>query len=63
MMTTDWVDEYAMAAEISKAEALEPRSLAEARRRPDGLVGGRNDETIQTASRAGVCAVGRSHKN
>lgn len=35
MMAVDWADEYAMAAEMSDAEALEPRSLAEARRRPD----------------------------
>jgi Reverse transcriptase (RNA-dependent DNA polymerase) len=35
---SDWmmvVDEYALAAEISKAEALEPRNLAEAKARPD----------------------------
>jgi hypothetical protein len=40
--SADWIasisecdDEYAFAAEISKAEALEPRSLSEARKRPD----------------------------
>ena len=40
--TTDWTasveeceDEYAFAAETSNAEALEPRSLAEAKKRPD----------------------------
>jgi hypothetical protein len=35
MMAADWVEEYAMAAEMSIAEALEPRSIAEAKRRPD----------------------------
>jgi hypothetical protein len=35
MMAADFAEEYAMAAEISDAEALEPRSLAEAKRRPD----------------------------
>jgi len=35
MMATDFIEEYALAAEISEAEALEPRTLAEARRRPD----------------------------
>jgi len=32
MMAVDWIDEYAMAAEISEVEALEPRSLSEAKR-------------------------------
>jgi len=32
---TNLVEEYAMAAEIGDAEALEPRTLAEAKRRPD----------------------------
>src|SRR3984885_14947757 len=35
MMLADFEEEYAMAAEISEVEALEPRSLAEAKRRPD----------------------------
>lgn len=35
MMAADFVEEYAMAAEISEAEALEPRTLAEAKGRPD----------------------------
>jgi len=35
MMAADFVEEYILAAEISKAEALEPRTLAEARRCPD----------------------------
>ncbi|PPQ91584.1 hypothetical protein CVT25_012512 [Psilocybe cyanescens] len=35
MMAADWVEEYALAAEISEAEALEPRSLAEAKKHPD----------------------------
>ncbi|CAA7262723.1 unnamed protein product [Cyclocybe aegerita] len=35
VMVADFIDEYAMAAEISEKEALEPRSLAEARTRPD----------------------------
>ena len=35
MMTADFVEEYALVAEISEAEALEPRTLAEAKRRPD----------------------------
>jgi len=33
--SADWVDEYALAAEIGETEALEPRTLAEARKRPD----------------------------
>jgi hypothetical protein len=36
MMAVDFVEEYAMAAEISEAEALEPRTLAEVKGRPDG---------------------------
>ena len=35
MMAADFVEEYALAAEISEAEALEPRTLAKARRCPD----------------------------
>jgi len=35
MMVADFVEEYAMAAEISEAEALEPQSLAEVRRCSD----------------------------
>jgi len=35
MMVADFADEYALAAEISEIEALEPRSLAEAKSRPD----------------------------
>ena len=35
MMAADFADEYALAAEISEIEALEPRSLAEAKSRPD----------------------------
>jgi hypothetical protein len=35
MMAANFAEEYAMAAEISDAEALEPRSLAEAKCRPD----------------------------
>ncbi|GLB45851.1 putative reverse transcriptase (RNA-dependent DNA polymerase) [Lyophyllum shimeji] len=35
MMAADFAEEYAMAAEIGDAEALEPRSLAEAKRCPD----------------------------
>jgi hypothetical protein len=34
-MAADFMAEYAMAAEISEAEALEPRTLAEAKSRPD----------------------------
>jgi len=34
-MAVDFSAEYAMAAEISEAEALEPRTLAEAKSRPD----------------------------
>ncbi|KAG6839034.1 hypothetical protein C0991_006455, partial [Blastosporella zonata] len=30
IMSANFLEEYAMAAEISEAEALEPRSLAEA---------------------------------
>jgi hypothetical protein len=33
--SAECTDEYAMAAEIGETEALEPRSLAEAKRRPD----------------------------
>jgi len=35
MFVKHFLDEYAMAAEISEAEALEPRTLAEAKSRPD----------------------------
>ncbi|KAJ7139187.1 hypothetical protein C8R44DRAFT_938818 [Mycena epipterygia] len=35
IMAADWTEEYAMAVEMSVAEALEPRSLADARHRPD----------------------------
>jgi hypothetical protein len=35
MMTVDFADEYVMVAEISDFEALELRSLAEAKHRPD----------------------------
>ncbi|KAF8189143.1 hypothetical protein K438DRAFT_1593537 [Mycena galopus ATCC 62051] len=35
MMATDWAEEYAIAAEMRVAEALELRSLADARHRPD----------------------------
>jgi hypothetical protein len=35
MMSANFVKEYAMAAEISEAKALEPRSLAEAKNCPD----------------------------
>lgn len=37
MMMTDFADEYAMAADTGEMEALEPRSLAEAKRRPEWL--------------------------
>jgi Reverse transcriptase (RNA-dependent DNA polymerase) len=35
IMTVDCIDEYVMVAEMSDLEALEPRSLAEAKHRPD----------------------------
>ena len=35
IMNIDVIDEYSLVAEISDFEALEPRSLAEAKRRPD----------------------------
>jgi Reverse transcriptase (RNA-dependent DNA polymerase) len=35
MMTADFIDEYVMVAEMSDLEALELRSLAEAKRRPE----------------------------
>ena len=35
MMVANFAEEYAMAAEISDAKALEPRSLAEAKHHPD----------------------------
>jgi hypothetical protein len=35
IMAADFMEEYAMAAEIGEAEALEPRSLAEAKHHPD----------------------------
>ena len=35
MMIAEAIDEYALVAETSEVEAIEPRSLAEARRRPD----------------------------
>ncbi|KAK0459897.1 hypothetical protein IW261DRAFT_1288875, partial [Armillaria novae-zelandiae] len=34
-MAADFIDEYAMVAEMSEAEALEPKSLSEAKNRPD----------------------------
>jgi len=37
-MAADFLEEYAMAAEISEAEALEPRMLAEAKSCPDWLL-------------------------
>ena len=37
-MAADFVDEYCMIAEMSESEALEPRDLKEARRRPDWLL-------------------------
>ena len=35
MMVADFVDEYVMVAKMSDFEALEPRSLTEAKRHPD----------------------------
>jgi hypothetical protein len=35
MMLADFEEEYTIAAEISELEALEPRSSAEAKQRPD----------------------------
>ena len=35
MMIAEAIDEYALVAEMSEGEAIEPRSLAEARCRPD----------------------------
>ena len=35
MFAIDFYDEYALAAKISEAEALEPQTLKEARSRPD----------------------------
>ena len=35
LMAADFVDEYSMLAEMSNKEAFEPRSLTEAKRRPD----------------------------
>jgi hypothetical protein len=35
MMVADEVDGYVLVAETSEVEAIEPRSLAEAKRRPD----------------------------
>ncbi|KAF8797586.1 hypothetical protein BYT27DRAFT_7009362, partial [Phlegmacium glaucopus] len=35
MIMADFVDEYAMVADTSEMEGLEPRNLAEAKRRPD----------------------------
>lgn len=35
MMFADFADEYAMVADTGEAEAIEPRNLAEAKRRPD----------------------------
>ncbi len=41
MMAADFADEYAMAAEISEVEALEPRNLREAKARRTGRCGRR----------------------
>ena len=38
MMAADFIKEYALATKISEAEALEPRTLAEAKCRPDWLL-------------------------
>ena len=38
MMAADFIKEYALATKISEAEALEPHTLAEAKRRPDWLL-------------------------
>jgi hypothetical protein len=38
MMMADFADEYVMVAEISNFEAIEPRSLTEAKCRPDWLL-------------------------
>ena len=38
-MAADFLEEYAMAAEISEAEALEPHTLAKAKSRPDWPLG------------------------
>jgi len=35
MMVADFINKYALAAEISETEALEPQSVEEAKRRPD----------------------------
>jgi len=38
MMSVDYVQEYVLALEINDAEALEPQSLSEAKRRADWLL-------------------------
>ena len=49
------VDEYAMVADASEMEGLEPRSLAEAKRRPDWLQWERAiDEELEVLKKAGT---------
>jgi hypothetical protein len=63
--TDDWTasvseceEEYAFAAETSDAEALEPRNLAEARKRPDWPLWEKAiEEELATLEAAGTCEV------
>jgi hypothetical protein len=52
---SEWEEEYALAVETSNAEALEPRSLAEAKKRPDWpLWKGAIEEELATLKAAGT---------
>jgi hypothetical protein len=57
-MAADFVEEYAMAAEISEVEALEPHMLAEARSRPDWLLWEKAiEEELEVLQKAGTWEV------
>jgi len=54
-MAADFATEYALVAEISETEALEPHTLAEAKRRPDWLLWERViEEELETLCLAGT---------
>ncbi len=55
MMAADFIEEYALATEMSEAEALEPKSLSEAKDRPDWPLWERAiHEELQTLKDAGT---------
>ena len=55
LMAADFAEEYAMLAEISETEAIEPRTLTEAKRRPDWpLWEAAIHEELETLRKAGT---------